>query len=79
MKPTGELSSREHTRAIGIPRCSHTFSGWRDAIKRQMVSDVPVCTFLSGGIDLIVTAIAANYMNTRGKTLNTFPFDFKGQ
>ena len=26
---------------------------------------------------IIVTAIAANYMNTRGKTLNTFSFDFK--
>ena len=49
-----------------------------DAVERQLVSDVPVCTFLSGGIDSsIVTAIAANYMNTRGKTLNTFSFDFK--
>ena len=51
----------------------------RDAVKRQMVSDVPVCTFLSGGIDSsIVTALAARYMNEHGETLNTFSFDFKG-
>lgn len=49
----------------------------RDAIKRQMVSDVPVCTFLSGGIDSsIVTAVAADYMKEQGETLNTFSFDF---
>lgn len=49
----------------------------RDAVTRQMISDVPVCTFLSGGIDSsIVTAIAADYMEKRGETLNTFSFDF---
>lgn len=50
----------------------------RDAITRQMVSDVPVCTFLSGGIDSsIVTAVACNYMKEHGEELNTFSFDFK--
>ena len=50
----------------------------RDAVRRQMVSDVPVCTFLSGGIDSsIVTALAYNYLKERGETLNTFSFDFK--
>ena len=47
----------------------------RDSVKKQMVSDVPVCTFLSGGLDSsIVTSLAYNYLN--GKELNTFSFDF---
>ena len=50
----------------------------RDAIKRQMISDTPICTFLSGGIDSsIVTAIVSNYLKERGETLNTFSFDFE--
>ena len=42
-----------------------------------MVSDVPVCSFLSGGVDsCIVTALASNHLQKQGKTLNTFSFDF---
>ncbi len=51
----------------------------RDAVERQMVSDVPVCSFLSGGVDSsIVTALAAEFLGKRGQKLNTFSFDFTG-
>ncbi len=50
----------------------------RDAITRQMVSDVPVCSFLSGGLDSsIVTAVASKYLAESGSSLNTFSFDFR--
>lgn len=50
----------------------------RDAITRQMVSDVPVCSFLSGGLDSsIVTAVASKILSDNGSVLNTFSFDFR--
>lgn len=49
-----------------------------DSIKRQMISDVPICTFLSGGVDSsIVTAVCGAELKKRGEKLNTFSFDFK--
>lgn len=48
-----------------------------DAVERQMVSDVPVCSFLSGGVDSsVVTALASNFLGREGGELNTFSFDF---
>ena len=50
-----------------------------DTVERQLVSDVPLCTFLSGGLDSsVVTAIAANALKRRGETLSTYSFDFEG-
>jgi len=48
-----------------------------DAIERQMVSDVPICTFLSGGVDSsLVSAVCAAKLGRRQETLTTFSFDF---
>ncbi len=50
-----------------------------DSIKKQMLSDVPLCTFLSGGIDSsLVTAICSEELKKEGKVLDTFSFDFAG-
>ena len=50
-----------------------------DAIKRQMVSDVDICTFLSGGIDSsLVSSICADELRKKNKKLVTYSFDFTG-
>lgn len=49
-----------------------------DAVKLQMLSDIPICTFLSGGVDSsLVTSICAKELHKEGKQLNTFSFDFR--
>lgn len=51
----------------------------QDSILRQMVSDVPICTFLSGGVDSsLVSAVCAAQLGRQGKRLATFSFDFVG-
>ena len=51
----------------------------KDAIIRQMVSDVPLGTFLSGGLDSsLITAICAREMEERGEYLKTFSLDYVG-
>ncbi len=48
-----------------------------DAVKMQMLSDIPISTFLSGGVDSsLVTAICAKELKKQGRKLNTFSFDF---
>lgn len=49
-----------------------------DTMIRQLISDVPVCTLLSGGLDSsALTAIAANHYRETGKgTLQTYSIDY---
>ncbi len=51
-----------------------------DAVTRQLVSDVPLCTFLSGGVDSsTIAAIAANAFQKEGKgQLHTYSIDYEG-
>lgn len=49
-----------------------------DAINRQLAADVPICTFLSGGLDSsVISAVAANHFKNKGNgPLHTFSIDY---
>lgn len=72
------VESKEHTDSL-----DETIENVRflvtDAVERQLVSDVPLCTFLSGGIDSsIITAIAANaYKHDNKAPLHTYSIDYE--
>lgn len=50
-----------------------------DTVERQLISDVPIATFLSGGLDSsVVSAIAAKYFERTGRdALHTYAIEFK--
>ena len=71
-----KLRSHKHTEdyASTVCHCNYLI---QDSIKRQMVSDIPICTFLSGGLDSsLVSAIVQKELGE--KKLNTYSFDFVG-
>jgi len=70
------IYASEHTdnlqQTIEKTRCLIT-----DAIERQLVSDVPLCTFLSGGLDSsIISAVAAEKYKQQGMQLSTYSVDY---
>jgi len=72
-----ELEAKEHTEDLG-QTTKHLRELLVDAIERQLVSDVPVCTFLSGGLDSsFISYIAAKAFERDNKEkLNTFSIDY---
>ena len=48
-----------------------------DAIKHQLIADIPIATLLSGGLDSnILTALTAREYQAEGKKLHTYSIDF---
>lgn len=71
------LADREHRESFGETVEQVRFLV-HDAIKRQMVSDVPIGTFLSGGLDSsIISAVCAGELAKQGKRLDTFSVDYQ--
>lgn len=72
-----KLTDREHTDSFADTAEQVRYLV-TDAICRQMVSDVPIGTFLSGGLDSsLICAVCARERKNRGEQLDTFSLDFK--
>ena len=72
-----KLVSKPHYDSLG-KTCEKVRFLLEDSINRQLVSDVPLCTFLSGGLDSsIITLYAANYCKKHNlPPLNTYSVDY---
>ena len=69
-----KLRDREHRESLE-ETAEHVRVLVLDAVRRQMVADVPIGTFLSGGLDSsIITAICAGFQ----ENLPTFSVDYAG-
>ena len=71
------LKSKEHTDSLG-KTCEKIKYLLNDSITSQLVSDKPICTFLSGGLDSsIITKFAADYYKKEGlPPLDTYSIDY---
>ena len=72
-----KLTTKPHTENL-VQTSEHLESLLKDAITRQLVSDMPLCTFLSGGLDSsIITKFAADYCEQNGMPpLDTYSIDY---
>ncbi|WP_308634800.1 asparagine synthase (glutamine-hydrolyzing) [Paenibacillus silvisoli] len=72
-----KLESKPHTE--DVQETARTVGDLlRDTVERQLVSDVPLCTLLSGGLDSsALTSLAVNYYNVTGQgNVHTFSVDY---
>lgn len=72
-----QLKDREHTESFRetAERVRYLVT---DSIRRQMISDVPIGTYLSGGLDSsLISSVCASEMKKQGKLLHTFSVDYE--
>ncbi|WBQ05184.1 asparagine synthase (glutamine-hydrolyzing) [Kribbella sp. CA-293567] len=70
------LETRAHTDDQDTT-VAHVRELLEDIVSRQMISDVPRCTLLSGGLDSsVITAIAASQLAKKGEKVRSFSVDF---
>lgn len=75
--PYWKLEAREHEDDLETT-IARTHELICDAATRQLVSDVPLATFLSGGLDSsILSMLAAKDYAKRGQTLHTWSVDYR--
>ena len=75
--PYWTLRAQEHTDSPART-LEHTRELIEDAATRQLVSDVPLCTFLSGGLDSsILSMLAARAYQRQNKQLHTWSVDYR--
>ncbi|MFD1517441.1 asparagine synthase (glutamine-hydrolyzing) [Pseudonocardia yunnanensis] len=73
------LPTREHTDSRDAT-VVHVRELLEDIVARQLVSDVPRCTLLSGGLDSsVITEIAASQLACDDETVRSFSVDYAGQ
>ena len=72
-----KLETKKHTDNFE-KTCENLKYLLQDSITSQLVSDVPLCTFLSGGLDSsIITKFASDYCKKEGlPTLDTYSVDY---
>ena len=72
-----KLKSKQHTESFD-ETCSHLTYLLKDSINRQLFSDVPICTFLSGGLDSsILTKLIGEYRKENGLSpIPTYSVDY---
>lgn len=77
IKKYWELKSMPHTENFKAT-CIHLKNLVEDSIKRQLVSDMPICTFLSGGLDSsIISKYVSDYcLNQKLAPLDTYSVDY---